>query len=494
MVIFGDFQNNFRPKNRNFQTHKTSPKNDKIEVVGHKFVNALYDCSSHGNLDEDFNCEHYEVLKNCECVLFTKKGRNGGLLTTKAESTTEQITTEQITTEKMTSLDYDVLNVVGRSGNEKSKSFRNLNNNPDIYIHSDRVNTDSEHDFKLEIKDEVKSLLDREIIQRAIKEYENKQNTKQKHKNKKKKHGKHRLPTMPPPPSEAARVIMEPMGAEGNFHLNASKISEHLRTGKLDSAGSLRSDKTVSKVSDPEVSDPEVLNSEHLNSEGMKNLQENPADNMFVIPTTVEIQTEEAFKFMPLTDSTPDKTRTPPKEVTFKWSEEEEKPSKKKLRKEKPHQGHFNRFNRLMQQLKENAGGSVRRVAAPTTTMQTIVYSTFRPRATSRPVSTVESTQEPETQPLPDTTTVLVTTETTETTAETTTAQTTTVNSIFTSTQISTIKPTSAKQKMSENFDYSKNRPFEPNALESSGSGEYYSEFKRFCPTTKFGHFWKCSE
>merc|ERR1711957_875366 len=115
-----------------------------------------------GNLDEDFNCEHYEVLKNCECVPFTKKGRGGSLLTTMAEVTTEPMTT---TIENLTTTpDYDVLNVVGRSGNEKSDTFRNLNNNPDLYIHSDTVNADSEHDFKLEIKDEVKSLLDREII------------------------------------------------------------------------------------------------------------------------------------------------------------------------------------------------------------------------------------------------------------------------------------------------------------------------------------------
>jgi len=321
-------------------------------------------------------------------------------------------------------------------------------------------------------------LLDREIIQRAIKEYENKQSKKNKHK-KKKKHGKHRLPTMPPPPSEAVRVIMEPMGAEGTFHLNASKISEHLRTGRLDSAGSLRADKTVSKVSEFEGPDSEVTESQvsELDSQGLKNL--------FTTPPTVEIQTEEAFKFIPLTDSTPDKTRTPPKEVTFKWVEENE-PSKKKLKKEeKPHHGHFNRFNRFIQQLKDKAGGSVRRVAAPTTTMQTIVYSTFRPRATPSTTevvieasteATTEATEIATTQPTTTTVlaTVLATVPTTEaTTTQSTTSSSTPVTSTITSTTETTTKSISVNQELPPNFDYSKNRPFEP----SSGSGEYYYEY-----------------
>ena len=91
--------------------------------------------------------------------------------------------------------DYEVLNVVGRSGNKDSSK-------------DDTSETDSEHDsgLKLVVKDEVKNLLDREIIQRAIKEFEEKQNKK---KNRKKKnHGKRRHPTMPPPPNDAVKNLM----------------------------------------------------------------------------------------------------------------------------------------------------------------------------------------------------------------------------------------------------------------------------------------------
>ena len=233
---------------------------------------------------------------------------------------------------------------------------------------------------------------------------------------------------MPPPPQDNPRKI--PMGAIGNYHLNASKISELLKSGQLIMEGF---------DDDEESLEPTA--------------------------TTVKIQTQQAFKFIPLTDSTPNRTSIPPKEVTFKWNENNEvKTENKSERKKKSHQGHFNRFNRLMQKLKERQQkkGDLRRVTIPTTTMETIVYSTFRPTRSRTPEEVVESTIE--------TTATNKITSTTPTTTSLTTTTTATTAATSSTTLIKTItESTTTIQEPDQNFDYSKNRPFEP----SSGSGEY---------------------